>query len=110
MKQDSIDKNMQERVGNLFKMFMYLIWHLEKGKAPCVDRLSRWHADKEEDAMSATEELFGQVFKFYHAFFFKLYYLALFLFKLYSLDGFSSSNRQKKRTYGPYYGVFLVAK
>ena len=63
MKQDSVDKNMQERLGNLFKMFMYLIWHLEKGKAPCEDRSSRWHADKEEDAMSATEELFGASFQ-----------------------------------------------
>ena len=63
MKQDSIDKNMQERVGNLFKMFMCLIWHLEKGKSPCVDRLSRWHADREVAAMSATEELFRASFQ-----------------------------------------------
>ena len=63
MKQDSVDKNMQERLGNLFKMFMHLIWHREKGKSPCVDRLSRWHADKEGAAMSATEELFRTSFQ-----------------------------------------------
>ena len=60
MKQDSIDKNMKERVGNLFKMFMYLIWHLEKGKSPCEDRLNRWHEDKGGAEMSVKVEICGK--------------------------------------------------
>ena len=94
MKQDSIDKNMQERLGNLFKMFMHLIWHREKGKAPCEDRSSRWHADKEGAVKSGKVELFGGTF---HILSLERYFL-----QIISVGPFFFL-RQRKRVFG----VFL---